>query len=388
MSNQLTYRASQNEKVADLLIPGQQFLLDRINATNGTNYTLDQLEESDPALRMVIGAPKASADEVYNTDIEVTFPPAEVAGEVGDSVTGELHYERFDLGRLFKNRQIVLIDKGYVSQRDLIPAMLEEVQLAFDPEDLPINALIPTGDYPKTVVMRADPLSLRFTGQFSLTLQAPIQADTSFIEEPAVTANTAVNNKASRQSTDRTIGPRELLIGSGNPTGGLFVATNKELEIAAGARLYKNPLIVPSSNGKYVHNVGSQGDWNIVYSIALLDNRNGLHITDLYDCGLKVTAPGGGVLHFKLVRRYGRLHFVDSANDLIIDDPAAANEDQTVYQDIQRVFFYKNKLGTLPQNAAGAPLGTYDVELRAARKDGSFDDVVVGFTVEVGGITA
>jgi len=379
---------SNNEKVADLLIPGPEYLLSRINATNGTNYTMDQVNETDPVKKLIIGAPRASAEVPYNTDIEVTFPPEEVAGEVGDPVTGELHYERYDLGRLFAGRSIVLRDKGYQSHRDLINALLEEVRLKFDEEDLPVNAVIPNGDFPKSVVIRADPLSLRFTGQFSITLEAPTEADTAFITDPVVAPAKAVSNKASRVSTDRALGGRELLIGTGNPTGQLFVATNGELEVASGSRLYKSTELIPAIGDTYKLNVGGVGDWNIVYSIALLDTRNGLHITDLYDCGLKVTAPGGGVLHFKLVRRYGRLHFVDAANELFIDDPATFNEDQTVYQDIQRVTFYKNKLGTLTLNGAGAPLGNYEVELRAARKDGAFDDVVVGYTVEVTGIAA
>lgn len=376
---------SNQDKVADLLVPGHQYLLDRINATNGTTYTMEQVSEADPDKKLIIGAPRASAEEPYNTDIDVTFPPAEVAGEVGDAVIGELHYERFDLGRLFAARNIVLHDKGYVTHRDLIAPLLEEVRLQFDDEDLPIAAVIQPGDFPKTIVVRADPLSLRFTGQFSLTLLAPVEADTSIVEEPIVTANAEVSKKAQRSVRGA---PPELLAGSGNPTGALFVAGNKELEVASGARLYQNTALINAIGNKYALNVGAPGDWTIVYSIALLDNRNGLHITDLYDCGLKITAPGGGVLDFKLVRRYGRLHFVDSANELIIDDPAAYNDDQTVYQDIQRVTFYKNKLGTLPVNGAGAPLGTYEVELRAARKDGAFDDVVVGYTVEVTGIPA
>lgn len=383
MSNQLAHRSYANQKEADLLVPGQQYLLDRINETNGTNFTLAQIEETDPAKALIIGAPRASAEVPYNTDIDVTFPPTEVAGEVGDQVIGELHYERYDLGRLFASRNIRLHDKGYTTLRDLIPALLEEVRLKFDAEDLPITAMIPEGDYPKSIVVRADPISLRFTGQFSLTLLEPVEEDTTFIEDPAIVPNAAVSTKAQKSVPGEA---PTLLIGTGNPVGGLFVSSNKELEVAAGARLYQNPNLIQAVGDKYHLNVGGPGDWNIVYSIALLDERNGLHITDLYDCGLKITAPGGGVLHFKLLRRYGRLHFVDAANELIIDDPATFNDTQTVYQDIQRVSFYKNKLGSLPVNSAGAPLGTYDVELRAARKDGSFDDVVVGFTAEVAGL--
>lgn len=370
---------SNSEKVADLLMPGQHYLLERINETNGTSYTVDQLTETDPAKKLIIGAPRPSADESWNTDIDITFPVEPKAGESdADPVTGEIYYERFDLGRLFAKKNIKLRNQDYVDTRDLILPLLEEVRVAFDPEDLAPTP-IPDGPFPKDVIIRADALSLRFVGQFSITLLEGIEPDTSIVEEPAVVPNVAPAPGALKY--DGT-----LVIGEGNPSTNLIVASNGEIEVAGGARLYKVVQTFPSVDGKYILNIGEHADWNLPYSFNLFDTRNGDKLTDLYDCSLKIVAPGGGVLNFKLVRRYGRLHFVDSANELIIDDVNTYNEDQTLYQDVQRVTFYKGKLGsTLPVNAAGSPYGSYDVEIKAVRKNGSFDPVVVAFVAEISG---
>ena len=365
--------SSKNEQVADLLKTGEDFLVDLINRQNGTAFTPGQL---------VIGSPSPSADPIYNTDIDVTFPAIPVPGESEpESPTGELHYARFDLGRLFAHRTIRLRDRGYANHRDLIDALAGEVRLQFEPEDL-VSKEIPVGSYPKSILMRADDLSLRFVGQFSLDLLEPIVEDTSIIAAVTEEANVSLAPMALKK--DGT-----LFHGTGNPGGGFIKASNGEIEIAAAARLVRVTTLFAPAEGVYHLNVADNADWNILHSFALIDDRNGDHITDLYDCTLKITAlESNGVLNFNLRRLYGHLVMVDDANDLRIQDENTSNEDQTLYQDIQRVSFYKGKLGTLSVNAQGAPYGQFRVELSAVRRDDSAPPVTVEFLVDVSGLPA
>lgn len=366
--------SKQNDKAADLLIPGDEYLIELINANNGTTYTVEQVNDG-----IVIGSPRVSADEAYNTDIEITFPvPPSPGNGDPDPVTGELHYDRFDLGRLFAEKNIVLRDNSYTTVADLLEPLLGEVRLAFGEDDL-TQATLPT-TFPKRVVLHANPISLRFIGQFSIEIIEPITPDTSFLITPTITPNTTPSNKALKRDGSGT-----LHTGTGHSPAALFKATNNEIEVCGGARLYNIPMVFSSVDGEYRLNIADSADWTFLYSFALLDKRNADRLTDLYDCSVKVTAPGGGVLDFELKRQYGKLALVDEDNELTIDDPAATNEDQTLYQDIQRVTYYKGKLGSLPVNAAGAPFGTYEIELRAVRKTGGQDPVVVTFDVVVTG---
>ncbi len=365
--------SSKKDQVADLLKTGDAYLTDLINRQNGTSFTPGQL---------VIGRPTVSADDVYNTDIEITFPPVPVAGEAEpEAPMGELHYPRFDLGRLFAHKNVRIRDRGYTTHRDLAEALVEEVRLRFEPEDL-VAAEIPEGPYPKTLLIRADELSLRFIGQFSIDLLEPIVEDTSIITE--VTTESNVSPAPMALKADGT-----LFHGIGNAGGGMIKASNGEIEIAAAARLVKVTTVFAPSNGTYFLNVADNADWSIPHSFALVDNRNGDHITDLYDCTFKVTAlESNGVLEFNLRRLFGHLAMVDDANDLRIQDEGTSNEDQTLYQDIQRVSFYKGKLGSLSVNELGAPYGDFRVELRAQRRDMSAPPVELSFDVKVEGLAA
>ena len=363
---------SNTDQVADFLKSGEQYLTDRINQQNGTSFTPGELN---------IGAPVKSADDVYNTDIEVFFPAIPVAGEAEpENPAGELHYGRFDLGRLLAHKNIRLRDQSYTSTRQLYAALEEEVRIKFDENDFKVQA-IPAGDaYPKVVVIRADDVSLRFTGQFSIDILEAIEDDTSIVTAPAETRNVALAapNVIRKDGT--------LAHGEGNPGGGFVKATNGEIEIAAAARLVRvNTVFAPNAQG-YFLNVADNADWNIPFSFALVDERNADHITDLYDCSIKITAvQSGGVLNFALRRLYGKLLLVDADNDLKITDGTTGEEYQSFYQNIQRVSFYKGKLGSLAVNAEGAPFGDFRVELSATRRTGG-PAVTAAFDVKVEGI--
>ena len=366
--------SNSSDQVADLLRNGEQYLADRINQQNGTSFSPNDL---------VIGAPSKSADEVYNTDIDVTFPAIPVAGEAEpERPVGELHYARFDLGRLLAHKTIRLRDKNYTTTRQLYEALEEEIRIKFDENDFKVEAIPAGSTYPKAVLIRADEVSLRFTGQFSLDILAPIEEDTSIVTAPAVVRNVTLAAPGVTKK-DGT-----LTHGEGNPGGGFVTASNGEIEIAAAARLVRvNTLFAPNDEG-YFLNVADNADWNIPFSFALLDTRNADHITDLYDCAIKITAQqSGGVLNFALRRQYGKLVLVDTDNNLRITDGSTGEFFQSFYQNIQRVSFYKGKLGTLSVNAQGAPYGDFLVELSAVRHSGG-SAVTASFNVKVEGLPA
>lgn len=362
---------SNADKAVDLLLTGEETVTEIVNMANKTTFTFDQL---------ILGAPRPSADEGYNTDLEITFPVPPTAGDPAPPpVTGEMHYNRLDLGRLFSSKSIRLRDNNFTTVRDLITALLEEARLKFDLDDLEDSA-IPAVAYPRTVVLKAEKLSLRFVGQFSLEILEPVVADTSFITVPAVVENTTLSQMA--RKTDGT-----LFKGEGHTAEQMYVASNGEIEVGGAARLLNYSQGIPAVGGTYTLNIADQGDWSVPFSFALLDTRNGDHITDLYDCTVKITVvESNAVLNFLLKRQYGKLAMVDAANVLTVEDPATHNDAQTLYQDITRTTFYKNKLGSLSLNAAGSPYGQFNVELKAVPKDVGLDPVVVAFTVDVEGL--
>lgn len=165
-------------------------------------------------------------------------------------------------------------------------------------------------------------------------------------------------------------------------------SSNGEIEVCGSARLKLPEFAIKSVSGEYRLNIGRENNWSFLYSFAFLDNRNADRITDLYDCSIKVTAPGGGILNFEITRQYGRIVLVDTDNQLTVFDEKAVNAQQTLCQDILNVSSYKGKLGTLPLNIGGFPYGTYSFELRATRKVGAFPPVIVLFDAVVEGTPA
>jgi hypothetical protein len=364
---------SNSDKAADLLVPGAQYLADLINENNKTSYTPSDL---------IIGPPRASADQAYNTDVEVSFllePTLE--DPTPDPVMGELHYLRFDLGRLFAKRSIKLRDNGYQTIRDLIAPLAEEVRIQFENEDI-VDGPIPAGS-PKSLIIQADPLSLRFIGRFSIDIVDPIVPDTSMIISPVVVPNTMPARMAMK--SDDT-----LFYGNGNLSGGMLVAGNGEVEVAGAARLstYRgvfNSTLVENKH-TYHLDIADISDWTLPFSFALINKRNGDLLTDLYYCAVKITAQqGGGYLNFVITRQYGKLILWDAVNNLTVSDILTYNDEQTLFQNILRVTAFKHKLGSLTCNAIGAPYGVFDVEISAARKTEDQPTVTVAFRVVVSG---
>ncbi len=346
---------SNAQKAVDLLKSGPETIAELINMNNRTNYVHTQL---------VIGAPTSSKDVEYNTDIEVTFPTDP------EPTTGELHYHRLDLGRLFAQKNIRLRDNGYDNVNDLIPALLGEARIAFDTDDLNDDPI--SGAYPRAVLIRANPLSLRFTGQFSIDVLEPITPDTSFITAPT-NAEGSPTGKALK--SDGT-----LWYGNDLSAAKMLTATNGEIELAASVRMVGLSMVFGPQSGDYVVDINANGDWVVPYSIQLVDTRNGEKITDLYDVTLSVeAAQSGGVLDFELQRLYGRLILKDTDNNLTVDNASAYPESQALYQSELRVADYQSKLGSLTRNDSNIPYGTFTVTLTATRKTGSLPDVSISF---------
>ena len=361
----------------ELIHGGEETIVQLLNQENGTSYTVSDL---------IIGAPTSSADVDYNTDIDITIkkealPEAVVLPEGETGLLVPIHYNRLDLGRLFLNKHLTLrFAEGETIDIVSIAAKIkDEVKVVFetvagDADLVPVT--VDSTKLPTSVLLRAADTSLRFTGQFAVDVAKAIVQDTSIITPVEEVVNAPIAAPLALKA-DGT-----LANGTGNPNGKLIVADNGELEIAAGARLYKNANLIAPSENSYAVVVGEAGDWNLPYSFALLNKKNGSTITDLYDISLKVTATtGGGVLNFALKREYGKLVFVDTANDLRIVNGFVAG-DQSVYQDIQRLSAYKQAFGSVETNEAGALLGDYTVEAKAVRKQATgIDPVVVTFTV-------
>lgn len=361
----------------ELIHSGEETVTQLVNMQNDKNFAVSDL---------IIGAPSSSADPDYNTDIDITIKkealPEEVTlpeGEVG--LTQQYHYNRLDLGRMFANKHLVLrfAEGETIDALAIADKIKDEVKLIFDTAagdaDL-VQVTVDNTKLPTTVLLRASATSLRFTGQFAVDVAKAIVQDTTIIV-PIEEVPDAPIAAAGALKTDGT-----LAVGTGNPNGKLIVASNGELEIAVGARKYKNPTLVAPEENNYALVVGETSDWNIPHSFALLNKKNGSVITDLYDISLKITAAvGGGVLNFALKREYGKLVFVDTANNVRVIN-GFVSKDQSVYQDIQRLSAYKQAFGSAETNEAGGLLGEYTVEAKAVRKQATgIDPVVVTFTV-------
>lgn len=362
----------------ELIYGGEETLIKLLNDENGTTYTVNDV---------IIGAPTSSADTDYNTDIDITIKkealPEGVVPEGEIGVLIPIHYNRLDMGRLFATKHLTLrfAESETIDSHALAAAIQKEVKVILETEgdgaDFVVDP-IDSSKLPTSVLLRATETSLRFTGQFAVDVAKAIVQDTTIITPVEEVANAPITAPAAIKA-DGT-----LQVGNGNPNGKLIVADNGELQIAVGARRFKNTLLVAPVDNEYTIVVGETSDWNFPYSFALLDKKNGSTITDLYDITLKATATtGGGVLNFALKREFGKLVFVDTANNLRIINGFVSG-DQSVYQDIQRVSLYKAAFGSIETNDAGALLGEFTFEVKAVRKQATgIDPVVVNFTVQV-----
>lgn len=181
-----------------------------------------------------------------------------------------------------------------------------------------------------------------------------------------------------------------LRIGSGNPATNLIVANNGEVELFGGARFYRTAIgwNDPDSNHKYALNVADsvftgKKDWAWVYSAALLNTKNSLSLDELYEVKLLVKNLANSKTLTFTGRWDGTLyHFEDAANGLDINDNAVDRTGRFM-QNIQRIEFYKPQLTPELGENTGAPIGNYEFELVATRREGDVPPVTLKFSAEV-----
>lgn len=205
---------------------------------------------------------------------------------------------------------------------------------------------------------------------------AAIDSDMSIIKAITTASNSephAIAKKANGQ----------LLFSSGNVATNMQVVGNGEIELAGAVRYYRSSL--PALTGPtYSLNVQDSNfaglkDWVWVYSLALLDKRNGQSIDEIYDLSMTVTSESGEVV-FVGAYEDGVFHLRDNTVLDIVDNQVNEFDNAQVVQNIQRVRFYAEYL--LPEigEHSGSPVGEYEFEIRARRKIGDVPDVVCAWT--------
>lgn len=161
-----------------------------------------------------------------------------------------------------------------------------------------------------------------------------------------------------------------LIHGSGNPSGGMTVVTNGEIELAAAARYPNDMTVVTPVDGVYAlpHAVGR--DWIIPFSFGLTNKVSGKKLTELYDITLKVTAkaPENDLVLTLRTDAAGKVHLENPSEGIDIVD---GTTDGFVYQNIQRLSFYRH----------GYVGGDFTVTLTATTITRTSPPVEVSFTV-------
>ncbi|MCW6598691.1 hypothetical protein [Yersinia ruckeri] len=79
-----------------------------------------------------------------------------------------------------------------------------------------------------------------------------------------------------------------LIYGSGQPSGGLAIATDGILEVGLGARTFGSKVLVDGAEGKYALLLGEAEDWAVPVTVGLQNTADGTVVTDLYDLDLTI----------------------------------------------------------------------------------------------------
>lgn len=301
-------------------------------------------------------------------------------------------YNRIDLTELFLNGGIEVVqvaDVGFTSVGEVVDALNVRYSLQFGAEDIEgLDGAV----VDNVVVLRATPTSYGFKGQVSVQLVEgktplsevivdPVLGDLtlpvdlpSYLTEPMIIVGEVALKGKKENGT--------LLNGSSNPAGQLTTASNGELELALGARIWKSANLIEPVDGKYTISIADNQDWNWPICIALLQEERA--ITDLYDVTLKVKVAESGVeLPFTLHRdEEGVFHFINEEHDLDIKDNASTPAGD-VTQNIQRHTFYRDQLQYQTANGLGAALGDFTISLEAERREGLVEKLVCSIDVTV-----
>lgn len=322
-------------------------------------------------------------------EVQMTYTAAPDTQFEGEAVA---FYNKIDLTALFENAaiEVVQISAGPTSIAEVVAAVNARYSLGFTSDDI-----VTEGDFEaeaSTVVLVAAEGSYGFKGQVIVevvegklplaeVIGDPVLGDlVTPVEIPAyLTAPVIIVGEITAKG--RTAG-NKMLVGTGNPVTEMTLASNGEIEVGLGARVWKGTTPPVSQDGHYDIAIKDNGDWNWPFSIALLQEER--PISELYDVTLTVTSLESGIsLPFYLnIDSDGVSHFVNTEHDFDIVD-SSVTSGGSVVQNIQRVTFYKSVMGEMTTNAGGAPIGDFMVSLRAERREGLVEPVEVEISVNV-----
>lgn len=159
-----------------------------------------------------------------------------------------------------------------------------------------------------------------------------------------------------------------MLVGEGNPGVGFESASNNEVYIGAGVRVYNDQGMVGSVDGVYTVHIMDDQDWNFPLVFGLVNGAPGVGLHDLYDITADITAvQTGESINLVYSVENDVPHLRDTANNIDIVD-GYYSQGGRIFQEIQRLSFYAAAFGAITKNPNGAPMGFYDFTITATRK--------------------
>lgn len=348
---------------------GKGILIDAINRG---------IAQVDPTLVLTandieLGAVEVSSNE--ERESQVTF-----AAKAGTDFEGEatVFFDRRDLTELFASAgiEVVQVPEGPTTTAEVVAALNLRYGAGFTADDIVMNtdAVIEGNE----VTLSAEPTSHGFKGEVLVLIEAgePVEEELPVYIVAPVVVSGDIGVKG--QKEDGT-----MLNGTGNPVGEMTVASNGEIELALGARVWKSGDLPVAQDGHYdivIDDVG--GDWNWPFSISLLQEER--PVTDLYAVVLTAQSVETGVsVPFTLSRdAEGVYHFINEEFTLDISDSVQSLSGD-VLQNIQRMTFYKAQLGAMTTNTFGSPIGDFIINMTATRLVGEVPAVVCEISANV-----
>lgn len=339
---------------------------------------------------IIIGAVEASSNPARESQVAYTATP-------DGQYTGEAiaYYTRLDLQGIFTAAGIdgVEIEAGAETVQDVVDAVNYRYSTGFTAADIDVSGDLSVID--GLVTLQANPTSHGFKGALQVRLveqaleklplsEVIVDPDLGDLTYP-VAVPEYLTSPVIIEGTLSAKGQAEngnMINGQGNPSTDLTMAQNGELELALGARIYRNAVTIAPVDGHYDLTISDDGDWNWPLSLTIL--QDGAAVTDLYDVTLRAASVDtGSEIVFKLSRdEEGVFHFINEALGLDILD-SVYTDDGSVVQNIQRFTFYKEFLGEVETNAAGAPIGNFVIGMTGVRREGLVEPVNVEITVSV-----
>lgn len=350
--------------------------------------TFDDVDFADPVV-------DATQGEEVNSTVKIT---AKADSRFGGEVTAA--YQRLDLQKLFDDAGLPEVEVravGLTNSSEVVSEINETFGLGLDEDDVVFEAL-PTGEFPIEYTLKSKATSFAWIGTLKLILtdgKPPLSSVivktvlnglkypagiVSGLIKPKVVQDVEVNEAF--QTPEGT-----MFMGTGNPADHLVVNSNGELEVAVGARRWKDINTFSPVDGalpKYSMTLAADGDWNIPFSIGLLDKTHGAAVLDLYAVEVFIqTADRTSGLHLVAVKNAdGTLSLKDEAAGVEITD-AYFSASGDLIQEIQRASFYADAFQGVTTNEAGALLGDFYIAVQARRLDSIAPRVLTAAEVSV-----